>query len=153
MQVPGGRWRVVEVGPWHLVDDAYNANPGSVRASFESFLVWQRSKPAHLPRIAVLGQMMELGEEAKNWHEEAARSIAGVDELSGLICVGQYARSMSQAARRTQANRQVLEAATAQEAARLLQEHWGQGVVWLKASRGMQLERVISALQDDAPTS
>ena len=153
MEVPGGRWRTVEVGQrWHVVDDAYNANPGSVKVSFESFLVWQRSKPAGLPRIAVLGEMLELGDEAKNWHEQMARSISESDDLSGLMCVGRFAPQMAKAAKRSGGGElMVLQAKNAEEAALLLVHHWQEGVVWLKASRGMRLERIISAIQDEAP--
>ncbi|ROO25033.1 UDP-N-acetylmuramoylalanyl-D-glutamate--2,6-diaminopimelate ligase [Salinisphaera orenii MK-B5] len=61
----------------HLVDDSYNANPGSLAAA----LGWLAQQPA--PRWAVLGDMGELGEHAQAAHRDAGAAAreAGIDRL------------------------------------------------------------------------
>ena len=77
-----GRGRVVilENGHKFLVDDAYNANPASMRASLETF-----SKVVCAGKIAVLGEMRELGEDSAKYHTELEPLFGGID---GVILVG-----------------------------------------------------------------
>ncbi len=71
-----------------LINDCYNANPLSMRAALEHLA--QRAGDRR--RVAVLGEMAELGENATAYHREvgAAAAEAGVDEL---VAVGELARS------------------------------------------------------------
>ena len=77
-----GRGRVIILDNGHkfLVDDAYNANPASMRASLETF-----TKVVCAGKIAVLGEMRELGEDAAKFHAELAPLL---DEIDGVILVG-----------------------------------------------------------------
>ena len=77
-----GRGRVVilENGHKFLVDDAYNANPASMRASLETF-----SKVVCAGKIAVLGEMRELGEDSAKYHAELEPLFESID---GVILVG-----------------------------------------------------------------
>ena len=81
-QALDGRGRVVILDEGHkfLVDDAYNANPASMRASLETF-----SKVVCAGKIAVLGEMRELGEDAAKYHAELGELFEGID---GVILVG-----------------------------------------------------------------
>ena len=63
-----------------LVDDAYNANPASMRASLETFVQIKASG-----KIAVLGEMRELGKNAINYHEELMPLL---DNIEHVILVG-----------------------------------------------------------------
>lgn len=76
-----------------VVDDAYNANPDSMSASLKTFLAMDVSGR----RIAVLGDMLELGDYAREAHERMGKLAArlGIDEL---ICVGELSRFMADAA-------------------------------------------------------
>ena len=150
LSVPGGRWRKIEVGDWLFLDDAYNANPSSVLASFQAFVQWQRSLDVEGPRVAVIGEMLELGEDAKNFHQAIARSIAKEESLHLLVCVGAYAAAMVDAIE-GQDGLNVIAAKDVAQAASALEEHAGRGVVFLKASRGARLERVIDIIQDGCP--
>ncbi len=72
-----------------VVNDAYNANPDSVKAAIEALAVIARGRRA----IAVLGHMAELGEESAARHEEAG-ALAARAGVTRLIVVGQDAAPM-----------------------------------------------------------
>jgi len=149
VELPGGRWRVSRVEDLEFVDDAYNANPTSVRASFSAFL---DAVPRHLggevPRIAVLGDMLELGDNADALHREVAAELAGSDELDGLCVVGEFAGEMARGVET--ADRRDLEVCVCDDAGDVADrlERWRPAFVWLKASRVNELERVVALVRD-----
>ena len=83
LDVPRGRGNVVEAGGVLIVDESYNANPASMKATLEAFV----ASPEHSARrrIAVLGDMLELGAHAERHHLELADHCAALD---GVFCVG-----------------------------------------------------------------
>jgi UDP-N-acetylmuramoyl-tripeptide--D-alanyl-D-alanine ligase len=62
-----------------LVDDSYNASPAAVSAAVQALA----ATPCRGRRIAVLGEMRELGDDAVRWHDDSGRAVAeaGVDLL------------------------------------------------------------------------
>lgn len=86
-----GRTNLVEAGGLLIVDDCYNANPMSMKASLDVL------KTALGRKIAVLGDMGELGEDEKQLHHEVGAYAvnAGVDVL---FCVGELSREMERGA-------------------------------------------------------
>ena len=125
-----------------LIDDCYNANPMSMRAALEDLAATGR-RGAHPRRVAVLGDMLELGPGEHDFHaavgEQAA--AAGVDVL---VTVGPRAAAMAERFPGT-----VRSAADADEAAALVPSLVkGGDVVLVKGSRGVGLELVCRALQD-----
>ncbi len=79
---PPGRLQVIE-GKYHLIDDSYNASPTSMKAGLEKL------KKAPGRRVAILGSMLELGEQETMMHKEtgqlahqAADLVVGVGELA-----------------------------------------------------------------------
>ena len=145
--VPGGRWRKIEVGSFLFLDDAYNANPSSTLASFGAFVAWQASVEHVGKRIAVIGDMLELGESAKTWHEDVARCIVKEEEIDAIVFVGEFADDMVRAAREAGREIEVVGAKDPDGVAAYLRDV-STGVVFLKASRGARLERVIELIQD-----
>jgi len=81
-----GRGGAVQIqvsdGQATLLDDAYNANPVSMAAALETLGAWPAKR-----RIAVLGDMLELGGEARQYHEALAWNLqqAGIDQV---YCTG-----------------------------------------------------------------
>lgn len=69
-----GRVLILDKGHKFLVDDAYNANPASMRASLETF-----NKVVCAGKIAVLGEMRELGENAVKYHAELEPLLEGIE--------------------------------------------------------------------------
>ena len=124
-----------------LFDDSYNANPSSMRAALETL----HALPARR-RIAVLGDMLELGAEEDRWHREAGAAVAGRADL--LVCVGPRARILGEGAIAAGLPESaVRRVASPEEAAEFLAAVLAPGDEALfKASRGIGLERAVAAL-------
>lgn len=125
-----------------LYDDAYNASPPSMRAALDTLKVLPGRR-----KIAVLGDMLELGAEDLWWHQETGRYAVGRADL--LICVGPRARAIGEGAGAEGfPGRDIQYAEDAGEAARLLEPVLGEGdTVLFKASRGVGLDRAVALLR------
>ncbi len=144
-----GRLRPLEAGGVFVLDDSYNSNPRSVRAALAAAREVAERRGARW--IVALGDMLELGEVAPAEHlailEAADRS--GADQL---ILVG--AETAAAVARRPKALRtpSLLFADAAAAAAGLAANVHAGDLLLVKGSRGMRMERLIEALQDEPPT-
>jgi UDP-N-acetylmuramoyl-tripeptide--D-alanyl-D-alanine ligase len=148
---PASRWRMelTERDDGVLViNDAYNANPESMRAALETLAAVTRSRGGRA--IAVLGQMAELGVDERTEHERIGRLAAGLD-IARVVTVGEPARPIGSAAaleRSWGGTAQSVPDADAAIAAvrKILREG---DVVLVKASRAASLERVGLAIAED----
>ena len=77
LEIPSGRGNLIEVGGITVIDDSYNANPVSMKMS----LVHLASMEKHRRRIALLGEMLELGTASQAAHQEIGRHLEGVDQV------------------------------------------------------------------------
>jgi UDP-N-acetylmuramoyl-tripeptide--D-alanyl-D-alanine ligase len=127
-------WRNQELplpGGGVLVNDAWNANPISMRAALEHLAALAAGRR----RVAVLGEMAELGDYAAEAHEEVARAVHEIG-VELLVSVGPQARVYG--------GRTVADAA---EAIAVLREELQPGdCVLVKGARALALERVAEAL-------
>jgi UDP-N-acetylmuramoyl-tripeptide--D-alanyl-D-alanine ligase len=126
-----------------VIDDCYNANPMSMRAALDELAATAPGAAAGR-RVAVLGDMLELGPDAPAYHREigAHAAATGVDVL---VTVGPLATAMTDSFGDESYN-----VADAGEAAALVRELIEPGdVVLVKASRGIGLELVCDALAAD----
>jgi UDP-N-acetylmuramoyl-tripeptide--D-alanyl-D-alanine ligase len=122
------------IGGRAVIDDAYNANPASMRASLA--LLAERMPP----RVAVLGEMRELGADADALHEAVGRVAQRAADT--VVAVGQAARPIARGAGPGALHFDEVDAAAA-----WLGEHVPVGAtVLLKASRGAALERIVPLL-------
>jgi UDP-N-acetylmuramoyl-tripeptide--D-alanyl-D-alanine ligase len=80
-----------------VIDDAYNANPDSVRAALKALATIARSTTPARRSWAVLGPMAELGDDAVREHDEIGRLAVRLD-ISKLVVIGDQARAMHQGA-------------------------------------------------------
>lgn len=78
-ELPLGRGNIISIDPVTVIDDSYNANPLSVRAALENLLQQDGRK------IAVIGQMNELGEDSERYHQQLAPVANLVD---AVYCIG-----------------------------------------------------------------
>jgi UDP-N-acetylmuramoyl-tripeptide--D-alanyl-D-alanine ligase len=142
------RMQVKKLGPVVLLDDCYNANPSSMRAALETLGNFQSASR----RVAILGDMLELGDASQRLHSEIGRQIAemGVDQL---FTFGQMSRHINQAAReKGLAPRAAVHFSDFELLAGELAKSIRPGdVVLVKGSRGMKLERVGETLKVIVP--
>ena len=126
-----------------VINDAYNANPDSMRASLSLLKAMQISGR----RFAVLGDMGELGSFAEAAHESVGRFAARAN-IDFLICVGELARFIGQAALSAGLSPDRISMVdTREEALAFLQEHIASGdAVLVKASHFMELDRIAKGL-------
>ena len=128
-----------------LYDDAYNASPPSMRAALDALKLVGGSR-----RIAVLGDMLELGPEDAWWHREAGRYVVG--RADALVCVGPRARSIGEGAAEEGLPADVIHYVdAADQVAPLLSPMLASGdAVLFKASRGVGLERAVESLMRES---
>jgi UDP-N-acetylmuramoyl-tripeptide--D-alanyl-D-alanine ligase len=130
-----------------LVDDTYNASPVSVGAALD-FLA---ETPVAGRRLAVLGDMLELGPDERALHERIGTRAAAV--LDGLVTVGERGRWIADAARAAGLAR-VETAPDADAAAPVVDQALNPAagdVLLVKGSRGIALDRLVAALTGRPP--
>ena len=135
---PGMRWAPREVDGVLFINDAYNANPMSMRAALDAF----RASPVQGRRWLVLGAMRELGAHAESEHVELGRALAG-GPWAGLVAVGPEGEWIRRGALDA-GFCNVFCAEDPEDAGRLVKGLIQPGdAVLLKASRGVKLEAVL----------
>lgn len=139
MRMQVERWRGIGI-----INDAYNANPASMEAALKT-LVEMGGKGE---KVAILGDMLELGRESPGNHLELGKKVAryGVDRL---YLLGEQALQVKKGALRAgMKEARILVARDHGEIGRMLRAHVKKGD-WLlfKGSRGMKIEKVLEALK------
>jgi UDP-N-acetylmuramoyl-tripeptide--D-alanyl-D-alanine ligase len=134
-----------------VVNDAYNANPESMRAALRALAAMGKASQAEGGRTwAVLGQMAELGDEALAEHDAVGRLAVRLN-VSKLVAVGGREASWLQLGAYNEGSwgEESVHVSDAQAAVDLLRSELRPGdVVLVKASRSVGLERVAQALLD-----
>jgi len=141
------RLQIKRIRGVQFIDDSYNANPESMKAALHTLV----ELDADGKRIAVLGEMRELGEESARGHREVGETAAelGVDQL---IAIGDMAAVIAEAARNAGLQNTSIARST-NEAAELLGEIAASGdLVLIKGSRAARTERVIEAFEIRHPS-
>ena len=138
------RAAVVRLGDLTLIDDSYNASPGSMQAALELL--------AGVPgrHVAVLGEMLELGSAHDDGHRSVGAAAAAAADV--LVAVGHDARGILVGAEAAGMDPVRMHHVADHEAALdLLRPRLRDGdVVLVKASRGIGLDRLVDALRADA---
>ena len=134
------RLQIKEINGVQFLDDSYNANPDSMKAALQTLV----ELDADGKRIAVLGEMRELGKETQQCHEEVGEAAAafGIDHLIGI---GEMGAVISRAAEKAGLEKSQAVGSTS-DAADLLMEIAEPGdLVLIKGSRLARTEDVIEA--------
>ena len=141
--MPGKRWETLMRGGVTIVNDAYNANPDSMRVALDTFM----RVPCKGRRILVLGDMRELGVHAEAAHRELGRLVASADPDFFFAVGGQMRdHALREAVAQGFPSARAFAADTAADAVPLISDVVkADDCVLLKASRGMALEGVLDA--------
>ena len=133
-----GRW--MTRGELTIINDAYNANPASMREA----ITLLDSLDGGRPRVLVLGTMRELGPQAAALHDEiAARALS-----SGAVIVAGIGDFVAPLSARAESRSRVITAPDVPELWELLASRLPRNaIVMLKASRGVKLERLVPLLE------
>ena len=132
------RLQIKEIGGVLFLDDSYNANPDSMKAALRTLV----ELDADGKRIAVLGEMRELGDESERGHREVGETAAAL-KIDQLITIGNTAAAIADAARRAGLRKTAILSSTS-EAAELLNEIAAPGdLILIKGSRVARTEEVI----------
>lgn len=141
---PKMRLQFWEANGVRVLDDAYNANADSTLAALETLC----DLPLQGRRVAVLGDMNELGAQSEAAHAEIGRRVAELG-IGQLFTVGKMAPVTARAARDAGLTR-VIELADVEAAVKAVKNFLKAGdVVLLKASRAVRLERIAAALKSE----
>jgi UDP-N-acetylmuramoyl-tripeptide--D-alanyl-D-alanine ligase len=152
--IAGSLSRIEALSPWRMelreradglvvVNDAYNANPDSMRAGLETLAGIGRRTGRRT--VAILGEMLELGDTSDARHR-AVGEVANELGIDRVVVVGDGARAITETARAASFYPSVTEAS-----AGVRKNVDGSDVVLVKASRGVRLERLADALLADDP--
>jgi UDP-N-acetylmuramoyl-tripeptide--D-alanyl-D-alanine ligase len=126
-----------------LIDDSYNSSPAALKRSLETVA----ASTGSARKIAILGEMLELGAHAARLHDECGRAAAEAG-LEILITVGgEGAQGLADAARNA-GMRAVVHAYTSDDAAQLALQRVRPGdLVLVKGSRGIRTDLVVDRLK------
>lgn len=135
---PAMRQEIFESNGVTIIDDSYNANPDSMKAAIDILSGMSRTGR----KIAVLGDMLELGSYTESGHIEVGEYakkhgidyVIGVGELSKNICLGFGDNSFS-----FDSNEQAT--------AFLMDKLRGEDMVLIKGSRGMKMDEIVKSLR------
>jgi len=151
--IPGMRLQSSAVAGVRIINDAYNANPGSMKAAIEAVSALPRDGAL----VLVLGDMLELGELAETAHRGVGKAVAQLGMPLRVVTLGPDSRFIAEECRASPMVERVTalpdwsEESIAEAAASLAPGD----TALLKASRGVRLERIIDLLiaQELDPTA
>jgi UDP-N-acetylmuramoyl-tripeptide--D-alanyl-D-alanine ligase len=143
-RLPAGRSEILEIEGVTVVNDCYNANPASFAAALE-LLAALRGAAGARRVVVVAGTMRELGRASHDLHREVAERIAAA-RPDLVAAVGEFVPAFESLGGKIKRKRLLL-AETPEAVAPLLKARLRSGdLVLLKASRGIQLERIVPLL-------
>ncbi len=141
-----GRGRMINLGQGiQLIDDSYNSSPKALEAALRGLASFPAKR-----RIAVLGDMLELGPEEISFHRQAGKDVVGnIWDL--LIAIGPLARHIAEAALAAGLPAaQVRMFSTSEEAAAQISSIVEEGdLILVKGSRGIKTELLVERLEND----
>jgi len=138
----GQRQNIIKKENFTIIEDCYNASPDSMKAALDVLRTLEGNK-----KIAVLGDILELGKSAPILHEKVGKSAFGIDTL---ILYGEYAQSYKKGAMSVGLSQEKIfcfEAAEKQKCIEKIKELSTDGnCVLVKGSRGMKMEELIEGI-------
>lgn len=144
MEVSPGRLEIIEKNNFTIINDTYNANPDSMKKSIEVLLGFEGSK------IAVLGDMRELGEEEILYHEDMGIFLSNKG-LKALITVGRLGEYIGSGLKKSNIdNTAIYSYMNNEDAAIKLKELISlNDIILIKGSRAMAMEEIIKIIEKE----
>ena len=142
-KTPKGRSRVIEgIKGTYIIDDTYNSSPVAAEAAIATLSQFKTLGK----KIAVLGDMLELGKYAVAEHKRIGALAGGVCDT--LLCVGVRARYMAEGAEAGGlSEKNIFQFDDAREAGKFLEQLIKTGdVILVKGSQSMRMERVVEEI-------
>lgn len=136
-----GRNHTIKTERFTILDDCYNANPMSMKAAVD---IIAKSKGR---KVAILGDMFELGEDEMKLHGEVG-NYAGKKDIDLLVCVGERSKHMAEEAGKISQG-VVLHYETREEVIKEIAPLLKQGdMILIKASHGMGFDKIVEYLKN-----
>ena len=136
------RFETIERNGLHIINDAYNASPLSMRAALQT-----TAEIASGRKIAVLGDMLELGDISENTHREVGAEVVK-NNFDLLITFGELGKFIAEGARSAGLDpKKIFTSDTHEQAADHLKKIISAGdTILFKGSRGMKMEKIIELI-------
>jgi UDP-N-acetylmuramoyl-tripeptide--D-alanyl-D-alanine ligase len=130
-----------------ILDDTYNASPESTLAALNLLAELDAGKGRLARRVAVLGDMLELGQYERQGHEMVG--VRAAEVVSELVTVGPRAHIIAEAAKSAGLRRKAIKEfeATAQAVTYLQENLHENDIVLVKGSHGMRMDHIVAALE------
>ncbi len=143
----GKRTEVLDWDGRTILNDSYNANPASMEAALSTLKVLGGGGDSKIQRVAVLGDMLDLGVSRDEWHRRLGQTVAS-SGATFLITLGELAGKIADGARdEGMPDQNIRVCSEPEEVAGILKQVTGKGdVVLVKGSRGIRMERIFDAL-------
>lgn len=136
----GGRSNLIHVKDMTLIDDCYNANPVSMKDSLDVL------SKAEGRKIAVLGDMGELGDAEKELHAQVGAYLSGKN-IDYLFCAGELSREIAREAKKNPMCTVAHFSSKEELIPALLQEVKEGDTILIKASHFMEFPKIVEALK------
>ena len=134
------RWECEKIGEFEIINDSYNANPESMKASVSTFLELYKNP------VVILGNMGELGENEIEFHREVGRYLGSKFKQGLFITVGDLAHYIGEEL--SKCGLDVKSFNSNIETSRYILDNLNAGsTIFLKASRAMKFEEIIEGLK------
>jgi len=129
-------------GKYKIIDDSYNASPDSMIGALKTLAVMDGVR-----KLAILGDMKELGDYAESAHKEVGKAAAK-SGLYMIVTVGELALNIAEGAKSAGFQGEIRNYYTTEEAATAVKDFVQPGdIVLVKASRAMATEKIVEALR------
>ncbi len=140
-----GRGEINQHKDFTIIDETYNANPEAVKKTLD----WVNREYTPCKKIAVLGDMLELGEQEMQFHREVGEFFSGLG-FDELVTVGQRAAGIAEGAEAAGfVAGKITRCSDAEEAGNYIQKTVDKGcVILFKASRGIRLEKAVKKVYE-----
>lgn len=145
VEAVGGRSHVIRTNRLTLIDDCYNANPVSMKAALDLLSMTDLNESSR--KVAILGDMFELGTDEEKLHHEVG-AYAANKNIDVIICVGQLCKNMYDGAKTV--DNSVSECYYYPDKSQLITDISklikDRDIILVKASHGMHFEELVSSL-------